>query len=185
MAHSAQIEFVASVAAKFPSMFYGARVLEVGSLNINGTVRDFFHACEYVGVDVVPGPCVDVVSLAHDLPAMPLFAEPFDVVISCEALEHDRFWPRTLAAMFAILRPGGLMVFTCAGPGRREHGTRCTSPEDSGTCQIEAWPDYYGNLSEQDILAQWWPVGGFKEHEFSSARGGIDTQFWGVKGGAT
>lgn len=42
MAHGAQRVFFEKVREEFPEFFSGQRVLEVGSLNINGTVRDFF-----------------------------------------------------------------------------------------------------------------------------------------------
>jgi len=55
-------------------------VLEVGSLNINGTVRDFFDAEEYIGIDIGEGPGVDVVSGGHKYKSK----KKFDCVISCE-----------------------------------------------------------------------------------------------------
>lgn len=58
MSHPEQLEFVASVRQRFPGFFTGRRVLEVGSLDINGSVRGMFTDCDYVGVDVAP--CADV-----------------------------------------------------------------------------------------------------------------------------
>jgi SAM-dependent methyltransferase len=176
VAHPAQQAFVAEVAAMFPQHFNRAKVLEVGSLNINGTVRDHFRECDYLGIDVVPGPGVDHVCAAHELRA-----GSFDTIVSCETLEHDKYWLVTLPAMVLCLRPGGLLVITCAGPARAEHGTRRTSPQDSGTTRIEGWADYYRNLDEQD-LRRGLPVEDcFARYEFRSARAGQDTQFWGLK----
>jgi hypothetical protein len=42
MSHQQQLDFVASVKAQFPEYFSQAKVLEVGSLDINGSVRQFF-----------------------------------------------------------------------------------------------------------------------------------------------
>ncbi len=42
--------FVDTVKAQAPEHFTGKKVLEVGSQNINGTVRDFFTDCQYVGI---------------------------------------------------------------------------------------------------------------------------------------
>ena len=52
-----------------------------------------------------------------------------------------------------MLRPNGLLCFTCASTGRPEHGTRRTSPLDSfGTIgNFEDMQDYYKNLTENDI----------------------------------
>ena len=89
MAHFEQMQFVEETKRIFPESFSGVSVLEVGSMNINGSVRMFFDGCRYIGLDVVPGPGVDAVSPAH------LFQAPegtFDTIISCESMEHDQ-WP--------------------------------------------------------------------------------------------
>ena len=52
MAHAAQFEFIESIREVFPAYFDGKRVLEIGSLDINGSVRQFFHGCDYTGIDV-------------------------------------------------------------------------------------------------------------------------------------
>lgn len=41
MSHQQQLDFVAAVKAEFPEHFSQTKVLEVGSLNINGSVRQF------------------------------------------------------------------------------------------------------------------------------------------------
>jgi hypothetical protein len=66
-----------------------SRVLEVGSLNVNGTVRRLFRG-EYVGVDMRDGPDVDVVCNAHELSGSLLLRSRFyETVVCCEMLEHD------------------------------------------------------------------------------------------------
>src|SRR5208283_1437369 len=69
--------------------FAAGRVLEVGSMDINGSIRPAFgDASEYIGIDLTPGPGVDRVMSAHDLDqAWP--AGWFDTVVCCEMLEHD------------------------------------------------------------------------------------------------
>lgn len=94
-------------------------VLEVGSYNVNGTVRPIVEArdpASYLGVDQTPGPNVDKVVLATDL--VDIFgAESFDVVISTEMLEHAEDWRACLWAMAEVLVPGGLLVLTTRSPG--------------------------------------------------------------------
>jgi hypothetical protein len=46
MAHESQQNFVSRVKSRFPDSFSGKRVLEVGSLDINGSVRSLFVGCE-------------------------------------------------------------------------------------------------------------------------------------------
>jgi SAM-dependent methyltransferase len=97
-------------------------VLEVGSRNINGSVRPIFGAVrEYVGVDFEPGPDVDLVLNSHDLTsAFPQAS--FDVVVSTEMLEHDNEFWKTVDMMGAVLKPGGYLLITARGNGFWVHG---------------------------------------------------------------
>lgn len=88
------------------------RLLEVGSFNVNGTPRVVFaDAAEYIGVDIAPGPGVDVV-LDGEAVAAHFPAGSFDTVVCCETLEHCvRPWV-VADAMRAVLKPGGLLWVT-------------------------------------------------------------------------
>lgn len=108
----------------YPDAFVGKRVLEVGSYNINGTIRDFFTGCDYTGVDFRPGPLVDVVCLAHDMD----FPEPFDVVVSGQMLEHDPYWDRSINKMIDLLKPDGLL-FLSWGPAHAHTETGDWAPD--------------------------------------------------------
>jgi hypothetical protein len=55
MAHPQQAEFVAYCRLQYPQNFKDCKVLEVGSLDINGSIRDFFTDCQYIGVDLGEG----------------------------------------------------------------------------------------------------------------------------------
>lgn len=123
MAHPAQQEFCHDVKLRFPDFFHKTRVLEVGSRDINGSVREAFSDSDYTGIDAEPGNGVDQVCLGHEFEAP---AQSFDVVCSLETFEHDPHAPQTVANMLKLLRPGGLFFMTCAGEGRKEHGTRRT-----------------------------------------------------------
>lgn len=91
--------------------------LEVGSLDVNGSVRSLFGD-PYVGVDMRPGPGVDVVATAD---ALPFDDASFDVVVSTEMLEHDPSPWLSLAEMGRVLRPGGHLLLTTRGNGFGEH----------------------------------------------------------------
>lgn len=96
----------------------GRRVLEVGSYNVNGSVRPLFAAAaSYTGLDQRDGPGVDV---ARDIRAYE--AEPFDVVVCCETLEHDAQPLELIRAMRRLLAPGGTLILTAAAPERAPHG---------------------------------------------------------------
>lgn len=181
MAHPQQASFVLSVKNRFPKHFHKCLVLDLGSLDINGSNAGIFDDCCYLGVDVAVGPNVDVVCRAHEL-ALP--NETFDVVISTEMLEHDMFYPASLQNMVRLLKPGGLLVISCATTGRPEHGTRRTTPGDAPLLQgLDEWADYYKNLSESDLRAALDVDAHFEHFSFSTCDHPADLYFWGVKRG--
>ncbi len=94
-------------------------VLEVGSYDVNGSVRPLFaDQAGYVGVDVVPGPGVDRVIVP---PYLPWGDGTFAVVVSTEMLEHTEFPVPVLADMVRVLRPGGALLLTTRSPGFEFH----------------------------------------------------------------
>lgn len=149
MAHPEQAEFFSSVRAHYPASFDGARVLEVGSLDINGSVRELFSNCRYTGADLQLGPGVD---LACQGQLLEFPSGHFDTTISAECLEHNPFWRETVANMLRMTRPGGLLLISCATTGRFEHGTARTNPDASPFTSAEKW-EYYQNLTLADIEA--------------------------------
>jgi len=146
----------------------GCRVVEFGSRDVNGSVRPWFTLPEqYVGIDCYAGPCVDVVGLAHEYE--PERAE-FDVVISTELLEHDPHWKKTLNHAADLLRPGGLLLLTCAAPPRPEH-----NHDDSPT------PGYYENRSVEDVKGQLTSHCEWDELKVWYERRGLDLHCMGIK----
>jgi len=172
MAHRQQFEFIEKVKGMFPDYFQGKRVLEFGSLNINGSVRQFFDTPDYTGYDIVDGKDVDMIGMCHEVKVKP----KADVVISCEMLEHDVHWRQSIMNMYELVKTGGLLVITCATEGRPEHGTTATTPADSpGTL------DYYLNLTEADFRTVWNCEKMFHGFEFTVNEENHDLQFWGIK----
>lgn len=102
----------------------GLDVLEVGSFDINGSVRgvaEQYAPGRYVGVDIAPGPGVDVVCSAGDL--VTTFGEAsFDVVVTTEMLEHVPDWKLAIMQMKQVLRPGGRLILTTRSRGFHLHG---------------------------------------------------------------
>jgi SAM-dependent methyltransferase len=120
--HDSVIAWVAEKVRQHGLAAAGLSVLEVGSRDVNGSVRPLFAGvASYTGVDMLDGPGVDVVADAHTL-AERFPPESFDVVISTEMLEHDdRFWV-SVETMGRLLRPGGHLVLTARGNGFMLHG---------------------------------------------------------------
>jgi hypothetical protein len=105
------LEWAKGVRQRFP--FKSGRVLEVGSYNVNGTIRDVFpDATEYIGIDQREGPCVDLVAHGREV-EIRFGAASFDTVVCCETLEHDpAFWLTVNAMRNALVRGGYMMVTT-------------------------------------------------------------------------
>lgn len=173
MAHEAQISFLLQVKAQMPEKFKNCRVLDIGSLDLNGNNRYLFEDYKYLGVDIGYGENVDLVCRGHEVDDY----YGFDVVISTECLEHDEFWPKTLMNMIRLTKPNGLMLFSCATIGRPEHGTTRTSPADSPFTN-----EYYRNLGIGDIDGEIKFSRYFKQYEFSVQKiPSCDLYFWGIK----
>ena len=177
MSHYQQQEFVASVQNLFPDHFRNKSVLEVGSLNINGTVRVFFSNCFYIGIDLDVGPGVDIVANGKDWTAPDA---TFDTVISCECFEHNPFWVETFANMYRMAKPHALIIMTCATTGRREHGTSRSDFQSSPLTIKMGW-EYYKNLTEEDFSQNFDLKTMFSDHRFSTNMQSNDLYFWGKK----
>ena len=107
--HTSVYEFVKSLGLK-------GKTLDVGSYDVNGSVKDLFT--EYIGVDMREGPNVDIVATADDLP---FSDETFDNVVCLEVFEHDkRFW-KSIIEMHRVLKAGGTLVITARGISFPKH----------------------------------------------------------------
>ena len=181
MSHEQQRAFFELAIRSIPQVAEAQSVLEIGSYDVNGSVRPLFtNATKYVGVDLASGPGVDVVSYGHKV-GLP--DHSFDVAISGECFEHDPHWAATLENMVRLTRPGGIVLFTCATLGRLEHGTVRTEPLASpGTQNVGV--DYYRNLTESDFHECLPMSGMFVSHRFWLNRAAADLYFVGqVAGG--
>lgn len=148
MAHIEQSTFFSIVGERWRALpdrrFH--RVLEIGSYDVNGTVRNEFKGvASWTGVDLIPGPGVDVVCRGHEVSDE---AGLFDVTIATEVFEHDPNWALTFKRMSELTRPGGAVIVSCASTGRPEHGTaRSNQSLSPGTSSIGE--DYYQNVLEK------------------------------------
>lgn len=198
MAHTYQQDFCRKMKSLFPEFFNGKRILDIGSLDVNGNNRFLFDdQSGYIGLDVGEGPNVDVSTPGHVYDAPDDF---FDIIISTEVFEHDMYYKDTIKNIIRMLKPGGTFIFTCASGQRPEHGTRRRGEDNAPLLiqQSEEWADYYKNLEEDhfveiDGFKQAFPDGIFElgcygefNHEWTDpAMHNIhaDIYFFGVKGG--
>lgn len=180
VSHPEQIGFFEAVVNANRTFVEGASVLEIGSYDVNGSVRKVFATAErYVGVDLVAGPGVDLVVSGHELDH---HDGSYDVAISGECFEHDPHWHQTFSNMVRMTCPGGLVAFSCASRGRPEHGTARTDKALSPGTQAVGM-DYYRNLDERDF-AEALPLGSmFAAYQFWYLPTNFDLYFAGVKSG--
>jgi len=102
----------------------GKSVLEVGSLDLNGSFRSIveeYNPNKYVGVDLVKGPGVDEICDVINL--IKYFgSEKFDVLIATELLEHVKEWKIVVNNFKKIVKPDGLIFITTRSKGFPYHG---------------------------------------------------------------
>jgi SAM-dependent methyltransferase len=188
MAHKEQISYVNRVKSKLPEYFLNKKVLGVGTFDVCGSEDSFFDSCDYKGLDIGPGPGVDIICPAQDFDAPDNL---YDVVISCECFEHNPFYKETIINIHRILKSGGLFLFTCATTGRPVHGTLSLEQESKERYKDwksmpnvlrENWDnDYYKNLTEQDIRDCINIEDSFETFSFEIEENHFDLYFWGIK----
>src|SRR5262245_45566614 len=90
-------------------------VLEVGSYRVPGQealadLRGLFPGRDYVGLDVRPGPGVDLVG---DVEALPQADGSVGTVLALSTFEHVRHFWRGFEEVRRVLRPGGALLVAC------------------------------------------------------------------------
>jgi len=100
----------------------GKSVLEVGSLDVNGSVRPYIESLRpksYLGIDVQDGKGVDLIA---DITKLDNWDVLFDVIICQSTLEHICQWKKAVNNMKQLLIPGGLIYIAVPGIKFHYHG---------------------------------------------------------------
>ena len=177
MAHPEQREFLTSCFNRFQvAIDRSIHILEVGSQDINGSVRDYFPSPSrrsWIGLDIGPGKSVDF-TIPGEL--VQLGNGWADISISTECFEHARDWKKILLNMIRLTKVEGLILLTMAGTGRAAHGTIDTEIRSSPYTS-----HYYKNISLEELLE-----GGELNKYFSRFALEVnhqagDTYFWGIR----
>lgn len=109
----------------------GKATLEVGSLDVNGSVRPLFTGL-YHGIDMRDGPGVDEVANAENLAR---HDSRWEVVVCTETLEHVRRPWVAVKEMADALSYGGWLILTARGY------------DDRGCFPVHGFPEDYWRFS--------------------------------------
>jgi hypothetical protein len=135
--HAEVLMFAARTLAGLPR---DGHVLEIGARDINGSLRMLLpDAASYVGVDVEPGPGVDVVADGATYEPR----QPPSLIICTEVLEHTPNGQDLIEHAAHVLAHGGWLFVTCATEPRAPH-----SAADGG--QVRRG-EYYRNVAPDDL----------------------------------
>ena len=152
--------------------FKNLNIIDVGSYDMNGSIRKLIPENNYTGIDIVKGPNVDHVMNGQDIVKI---GKKFDISISCECFEHAENWDKIFSSMYEVLNDDGVLIFTCASRGRIEHGTRRSNPEFTLT------ESYYKNLNASDFKKKFDMEKKFSKYLFFYNIYSFDLYFIGVK----
>jgi ubiquinone/menaquinone biosynthesis C-methylase UbiE len=121
-------------------------ILDVGSMDINGTLREFVpDSSSYVGADRESGPGVDVI--LGNIKYLPFDHDSFDLVISTSCLEHDpQFWT-TFYEMCRVVKRGGFIYLSAPsnGPVHR-HPVDCWRFYPDAADALASWVTQAGDM---------------------------------------
>jgi SAM-dependent methyltransferase len=159
------------------------RIIDFGSLDINGGPHRLLESidCEYTGVDLDEGDNVDLICRGElvDYPTA-----SFDIAMSSELFEHTPTWREIFYNMCRLTKPGGIVVISCAGRFREEHGTSRSDKGASAPFVVRQGVEYYGNVSARNLrraisLDSW-----FDRYELFENYWPHDTYFVGIRKGS-
>ena len=177
MAHPEQRDFIVNCLKRFAEKAHKSKnILEVGSQNINGSVKDYFGNIKdknWFGLDLDCGKDVDF-NIPGEIIQLPTAWA--DISISTECFEHSGSWIDIFKNMIRITKETGLIMLTFAGHGRPVHGTA-----DTGSKWSPFTTDYYQNIEPKDLYNCLDLRSYFSQYSLEENSQSCDTYFWGIR----
>jgi len=94
----------------------GSTVVDIGGLDVNGSLKQFFKNMNYICVDIAPHPSVDVV--VEPGKPLPFESGSIDLIVSTSCFEHDPCFWITFKEMCRITKPDGYIYISAPGNGK-------------------------------------------------------------------
>ncbi len=100
----------------YASNFAGGKILEIGSQDVNGSIRDVAPKhLAYTGADFVEGKGVDVI--ISDPYHLPFPDQTFDIIVSNSCFEHSEMFWLLFLDVIRMLKPNGLLYLNAPSNG--------------------------------------------------------------------
>ena len=134
------------------------KVVEIGSQNVNGTLRDTCPAnFEYIGVDFAQAKGVDIV--LEDPYKLPFEDESVDVVLSSSCFEQSEMFWLVFLEILRVLKPNGLFYLNVPSTGSfHRYPVDCWRfYPDSGAALVK-WAQLHG--SKPAVLESYTQIAG-------------------------
>lgn len=152
--HQSSLEHMRDLVARYLDPGRQIAVADIGSYDVNGSYRPLFDSprWSYTGVDLAPGPNVDVVLKSPYRLPFPTASQ--DVLVSGQAFEHVEFFWLSWLEMVRVLRPGGLifLIAPSRGPEHR-YPVDCWRFYPDGYKALARW----GELELLEVATDWDP----------------------------
>lgn len=136
-------------------------VLDLGSLDINGSYKEFFDIFPWVyrGMDTVSGKNVDII-LKNPYKWREIKSESADVLISGQAFEHIEFFWITILEIARVLKPGGLCcIIAPSGGFEHRYPVDCWRFYPDGFAAMAR----FARLELVEVSTQWDPDSGYAD----------------------
>lgn len=124
-----------TTALRFARLFFRtyvpapATILDIGAMDLNGSLRPLAPpGSTYIGIDVRPGPGVDLV--LDDPYVLPFASRSIDVCVSNSCFEHAEFFWLLYLEILRVLKPTGLFYLNVPSSGRPH------------PCPVDCWRFY-------------------------------------------
>lgn len=130
---------------------------DLGSMDINGSYRPLFEMPKwnYVGVDMEPGPGVDLV-LQKPYKWESVKSSSVDVLISGQAFEHIEYIWITMVEISRVLKPDGICCLIAPSSGvEHKHPVDCWRIYPDGFSALAA----FAQLEVLHLTTQWENIG--------------------------